>query len=252
MITNFRDLGNLKNRQGQFTKNNRLLRSGELYQLTADDISLLNNHNLVKVIDFRNDTEIAKHPDVMITDTDYVHINLFKGTQESNASLSDFMQLKNPDDVDTYMESLYQQLILDENAQQGYKEFFNQLMFVEGSSIFHCFAGKDRTGVAAMLVLELLDVPRNLIFDDYLKTNASRKKANDAMLQAISTQYTLSNDQKKAVLTALEVQKKYLETAYYTLDTKFGGIENYIKQVCGWKESDIDTFRMYYLTPKTN
>ncbi|MGY3766541.1 tyrosine-protein phosphatase [Vagococcus vulneris] len=247
MITNFRDLGGLKTRNNQTVKSNRLLRSGELYQLNENDIKLLRKHQLTKIVDFRSEREISEHPDTQLEGTSYLHIDLLGSTDTGSASLDDFVKLDDFSQVSSYMETIYKELILDESVQNGYKRFLNTLMFEHGSTIFHCFAGKDRTGIGAMLILEILGVSREDIYTDYLKTNTSRKQANEQMIAEINKQHSLSDSQKSTLLIALEVKKEYLDSAYQIIDSQFGGIDNYIKEIIGWSKEDIDQFKTYYL-----
>lgn len=91
---------------------------------------------------------------------------------------------------------------------------------------FHCFAGKDRTGVAAALILKSLGVSDEQIFADYLKTITARKQENQAILDYLRDQLTSSQLQDVAV--ALTVQKSYLERYFKAIKQNYGDFDNYL------------------------
>ncbi|WP_265458236.1 tyrosine-protein phosphatase [Enterococcus sp. HY326] len=245
-LANFRELGGLKNKEGQLVSHNRLLRSGELYQIDAEAKNLLANHQLATIVDLRGEDEIAGHPDDIFPAVDYVWIDIMKEVHNSG-SLNDLTKVGDVDGVDQHMLGIYDNLAMNAGAQAGYQRYFEELLRTEdGAVLFHCYAGKDRTGVAAALTLDLLDVPRETIYQDYLKTNELRKAPNELLFDEMRKK-GLTDDQLAGMKVALEVKQEYLERVYQLLDTNYGGVAGYAKDALKLSQTDLADLKKMYL-----
>ncbi|WP_170922986.1 protein-tyrosine phosphatase [Enterococcus sp. 7F3_DIV0205] len=234
-ITNFRDIGGIKNKEGKQVKKNVFLRSGELSNLTKDDEQRLEaNYRLGKIIDLRSEAEVEERPDMSVPKAEYIHIDILEDIQDEGASIEDFVKIGSPEKSASYMEKLYADIALNTTSQKGYNKFFEEILALQKqeSILFHCFAGKDRTGIAALLVLETLGVPREAIYADYLLTNELRKKENAQILeQAKKVQLEAAN--LEALHVALNVDSSYLDNFYQTVEAQYGDISTYLKQAIG-------------------
>jgi len=230
-ITNFRDLGGLKNRENKKIKPKKLLRSGELSRVSsADQQQLLDLYRLDKIVDLRSMDEVAERPDIVFETIENIHIDIFKNIHEEGAGLSDFVKLGSGEKAKSYMHNLYQMMTTNKVSQMGFAQVIETVLSVapENSFLFHCFAGKDRTGISAALLLETLDIPRELIYQDYLETNKLRIQENQEILQAAQNQGA-SPAVLEALTIALNVKSEYLDTFYQTVNKEFGGIQSYLK-----------------------
>ncbi|AYW45112.1 tyrosine-protein phosphatase [Tetragenococcus koreensis] len=229
-ITNFRDLGGVKNRDGQVVAKKKLLRSGELTRVSPQDQNeLLENYRLGKIIDLRSSQEIEERPDENFKNADYVHIDIFKNVEGQGTGLNDFKQIYSPDVARNYMHETYRTMAVNPSAQSGFRKMLESALSIDSdkSFLFHCFAGKDRTGISAALLLEILNVPREIIYKDYLKTNTMRVQENDEVIaQAIKN----GTDSRtvEALKIALTVDSSYLDTFYQLINEEFGGIGHYL------------------------
>lgn len=245
-LANFRELGGYQSMNGKQVKKKRLLRSGEVYQLNEASLSALDHHELVKIIDLRGEKEIASRPDDQLSNVSYRWIDIMKEVHDTG-SMEDLLEMADIAAVDAHMMGIYKNLILNQGAQVGYQEYFQELLNTEnGSVLFHCFAGKDRTGVAAALTLELLEVPKTIIYKDYLETNKQRQKPNELFLAEASAR-GLTKEQLAGVKVAMEVKRDYLEYAYELMNQHFGGIENYTKEILKLDQPDIQRLQELYL-----
>ena len=244
-LANFRQLGGIKTNQGTTVKHNRLLRSGEVYRLNEKSLAALKEHQLVKIIDLRGEKEISTRPDDQLENVDYQWIDIMKEVQH-DGSMEDLIDVGDISAVDQHMLELYENLILNSGAQKGYREYFSQLLSTEkGSVLFHCFAGKDRTGVAAALTLELLNVPREAIYADYMETNTLRQKPNELFLAEAAAK-GLTPPQLAGMKVAMEVKKEYLERSYQLIDSHFGDVQRYANDVLQLSKKDIDLLSHLY------
>lgn len=247
MITNFRDLGGVTTTQNKKIKPKRILRSGELVNLSEQAKRMLTDrYGLKKIIDMRGDQEIAERPDDAFESVDYQQIDILKDTTDEDASLEEFSRL-DPVVVDQHMTQLYHDLILTKGAQDGYYQFLSNLSLLnEGSLIFHCFAGKDRTGIGAALVLSLLEVPEEKIMEDYLLTNQLRKTANDAIIEE-EKKKGLSEEQLEGLRVSLCVRPEYLKTSYDLIQKEFGNVQNYVTDVLHFSKQNIADLQTQFL-----
>jgi len=157
---NFRDLGGYPTADGRRVRWRRLFRADGLTRLDDQDGALLNELGLHTVIDLRTPGEVetrGSFPHDLVA-VDYHHL-----------PLTDV--LPPPEDLQRYVEpefvtSRYRQMFVEGSASISRAV---RVLAAPGAlpAVFHCSAGKDRTGVVAALVLGFLGVPRHVIVDDY-------------------------------------------------------------------------------------
>jgi protein-tyrosine phosphatase len=246
-LVNFRELKGFKTLEGTQVKPGMFYRSGEVVGLSDEDrVRFSEEYKIKHIYDFRNDQEVGERPDDKIKGTQYHHIDLMKDAG-AGASLEDFVKASDFD-ANAAMLDIYEKTLLSPSGRNGFATFFEDVLSHEDESVlFHCFAGKDRTGMAAGLILSALDVNRKDIMDDYLLTNAARKTANDALI-AMLAQKGLGKPQLKSIETMMYVKPDYLEHGYDTLVKHYGNVENYFVDRDGLnipKNSIVDMKRLY-------
>ncbi len=207
---NIRDIGGYQTTNGQYVKKGLLFRSGDLNLLTNEDLSYLNRLNLQTIIDFRSDKERKEAPDKVpqiITESVWLPINA--GNMEDIFSID-------PKDIPVVMEKVYRYIVSD--CQKELREFFRLVAIKEKSPLlFHCSAGKDRTGIAAALLLAALGVSQEIILEDYLLSAQLLKGKYDFIIK------------KYPELTPLStVKPNYLEAAFQTINEDFSGTNHYL------------------------
>ena len=224
-ITNWRSLGGNVSADGRKVKDGLLFRCGQLYNLTAyQKEQVQNKYQIKRVFDFRGEEERKQYPDYLWPGLDYVVIDVLKDAQVNQASVDEIISANNQAEED--MLTTYEELALQNSAQKGYHQFLLTLINDPVPTAFHCFAGKDRTGVAAALILKSLGVSDEQIFADYLKTIKARKQENQAILDYLRDQLTCS--QLEDVAVALTVQKSYLERYFKAIKQNYGDFDNYL------------------------
>lgn len=257
-LSNTRDLGGLHTQDGKVIKYNKLLRSGRLYFASENDINKLKNeYYLKRIIDFRNENEIARTPDPIIGGVQHITCPILKDhvqtiTKEKSISEIDFDYMKHVIELmDFNVEQAtiheYPQLIEDEYSIKQYKKFFEYLLDeVDGSTLYHCSAGKDRVGVGTLLLLGSLGVSNTDIIEDYLKTNyylSTRLEyyTKKALELHLDTKYL---DQFPALCC---VKESYIQSIFDVIDAKYGSIEHYLIQCLGLSFQDIKRLKSIYL-----
>lgn len=247
-LVNFRDLGEWMTEDGRRVKSNRLLRAGEVVQLDAEDIrSLREDYQLKQIIDFRTLGEVNERPVDEIEGVEYLHLDIMKNVLKNLPSFEEMAQQVTPQMADEQMKQINHQLVTSESARLGYQQFFRAcLANQEGSVLFHCFHGKDRTGFGAALILKTLGVSDENIMEDYLKTVEERAEENRIMLEHMRKQ-GLSDVQLEAIGNFISVKREYLEAAFAKIEQEYGSFENYLKKGLGITEEEIEQLKANYL-----
>ena len=159
---NFRDLGGFPGTDGA-TCYEVAYRADALGELSERDVTCMKDLGISTIIDLRTPEERSAVPDVIASDADFDYITLSLMNQ-SAADLEDITQL--PTLTELYIDLL-------ENQPAGFKKIGQIILNAPGGVVFHCTAGKDRTGVTAALLLGLAGVDRRLIVDSYAKVQSS-------------------------------------------------------------------------------
>ncbi|SHO48667.1 tyrosine-protein phosphatase [Anaerocolumna xylanovorans] len=245
---NFRDLGGLKGKDGRRIRPFSILRSGELVKLSVKDREILaKEYQLKTIVDLRGEKEYSVNPDDDILGTVYHNIDILKKIHETGADLGSLESVRDVHGANFHMNSLYEQMVSNEGAQRGFREFLELLLKQrEGAFLFHCFAGKDRTGLAAAIILTILDVSKDDIFTDYLKTNELRREENLRLLGKLKNQ-GLSDEQCSIVEIALTVNEEYLKTAYQAAEKQYGSFSGYITRALKVTKEEEEELQRRYL-----
>lgn len=157
-VVNIRDLGGYKTFDGKLTKHRIFYRSGNTDKSSKNDIKkLVEIYNVKTVIDLRNDEEIKKSPDkfAKISEVNYINTPI-----EYSECLEEFKS------TDRGLAVLYDYILKEK--KRVLKTVFDTIASAnEGSILFHCTLGRDRTAMVAMLLLGLVGVNRNDIIQNY-------------------------------------------------------------------------------------
>lgn len=239
---NFRDLGGYETKDGRFVKWGQLYRSGVLSYLTPTDLHYLSDLGIRVVCDFRTQQENNAAPEKWVDDEKVQHVSLPIGTDASGKSVSMQSVLAGnptPEQLRAWMMKTYSDF-----AFRGAPEFakvFTQLKDDRLPLLYHCSAGKDRTGVFSALLLLTLGVPEDTVLADYaLTTNflqadsaANRKMMASAGAASVSQ---LSPEQRKVLMAA---DPEYLRSTLRSIDARYGSFDNYRRQVLQVSDSDV-------------
>lgn len=245
MLTNFRDIGNIQVKDG-LLKENFFFRSGQLVNLSKDEKdNIKNKYNISKVFDFRSSQEVIQSPDTYIKDVEIVNLSILDSEEEA-PSLEN-MKNKMPTEIDSYMMTTYSQMVLNKSALKAYKEFLETALLSNRPILFHCFAGKDRTGIAAALILKISGATDEQIMADYLKTNTLRQKENQLIIDKISGQNELSKCHLNAIETMLNVKSDYLIHAYKQILQRYDTFESFLCEGLKLKENYVSQFRQKFV-----
>lgn len=227
---NFRDLGGIRTKEGRYTKWGKLFRADELNKLSPEDLQYLASIPLYSIVDFRDQVEIQHAPDKRpVSLKNHYPYSISPGNiSETVSALSDMSQLTNKDG-DLVMMTLYRMLVTEPEVLDTYRRFFALLQEEENLPLlYHCTAGKDRTGIASALILFSLDVDEQTILDDYLSSNIY-----------LEDKYNRHKMESPFFKSLFEVKSDYLKSAIEEINKEYGSVQNFLTQVL-----NVDTGRM--------
>ncbi|MGA0558176.1 tyrosine-protein phosphatase [Larkinella sp. VNQ87] len=220
--SNFRDLGGYPAAGGKTVRWGRIYRSADISKLTDADLSVLADRHIATVCDLRGPDEIKTNPDRLPAGAQWV--NLPAGSENTRAMTTSLMSAR-PTNRDSMMTAFYGRT---DHLKAKYKPMFDQLLALDGeeSLLFHCTAGKDRTGIGAALVLSALGVDRSLILKDYAATDVYWQGNREQIL----AQYRKQGVDENVVKGMLAANPAYLQNTFAAIDRQYGSMDAFLKQ----------------------
>ena len=163
---NFRDLGGIPTKDGRKVKWGKLFRADEMSHLTDSDKIYLASIPLTSVIDFRANIEMRRSPDVLPASVKFSYpLTITPGNLSTEGIQANLLKTN----IDIHMQNMNRLLVSETACVNAYRKFFNILQKrLSAPVIYHCTAGKDRTGMATALILLALGVDEKLVLEDYM------------------------------------------------------------------------------------
>lgn len=232
--SNFRDLGGYTGAEARPVRWRRLFRSDHLAALTPRDVEVLTGLGVTRAFDFRGVEEraavgyelpgVAQHS-LPIEPT---VVQRMKDMLEAGEHIT-------PEHTVSLMQETYRAFVHD-NAGR-FAALFEHLLDSDEPLVMHCTAGKDRTGFAAALILLALDVPREVVMEDYLLTNQLYRKPAVPGARV----------QQEVLNVLWRVQQEFLDAALHAVDADYGGVQAYLSRALGVGEAERAQLKRWYL-----
>jgi protein-tyrosine phosphatase len=237
---NFRDLGGYATADGHHVRWRVLFRSGAMDGLTPADYAYLDKLGIRFVCDFRTKEERDRAPTVWQGEPRPAYWTSDAAVHTSGDPKNPMTEAMrtSPEAVRAAMIGLYRHI--PEDHAEGYRAMFRALAAGQVPLAFNCTAGKDRSGVAAALILAVLGVPRATIVEDYAYTDKVLDYHALLGSPSLGPVARLPADMQMAVLRA---DPAYIEAALDALDTQYGGADGYVRTVLGLSDADIAHIR---------
>ena len=245
-LYNTRDLGGMTTKDGSRIKSGMLIRSGHLHQGTTADRRWLAEH-VSLVIDFRTIGECREKPDP--DQFEYIHLPIINEqtagiTREEEADRTAMRDLSgDPEAAKQYMIGLYRNFVSTDYGLQQYRKYVDLLLEGrEKAILWHCTAGKDRAGFAAIIIQEILGVPGEDIREDYLKTNI-------CLQPEVSKLMRMAKDEtgEKALDYLFGAKEEYFDALYEAIYHCSGSPEAFLTDGLRLTTEEIQTLRATYL-----
>ncbi|MBU6371185.1 MAG: tyrosine-protein phosphatase [Alphaproteobacteria bacterium] len=250
---NLRDLGGYVTADGRSrVKWGEIYRSGALSSLTDDDYRALMPLGIASVVDLRSTDERRKEPTTWRAGA----VDAYAKDYVSDGERSLFAALMapgaTPEMVKAAMAGFYRQM--PEQFADQYAEIFHRLAGRDEALLFHCTAGKDRTGLAAALVLIVLGVPRETVRADYELTDRAvdfmaQFKAQPNPAPETDSYAFLRRLPPEMVMPLMRADPAYLDAALAQIEQQYGSVTAYVKKRLGVTDAEIAAMRARLLEP---
>ncbi len=225
---NIRDIGGYKTKNGGTIKWRKLFRSALLTHIDLGDADQMESLHICSICDFRTLDEQANSPDIW---SNLEKIRTYP-LPIGHGRVDKFKEAKSEDFQEGEGHYLYKanQSYVTTHAHQ-FKSFFDVLLDESNYPIlYHCTAGKDRTGFATYLLLSLLGVDEKVILEDYLLTNVYLDDFATKMSKIISKDVGINQVLIKSVFQA---KASFLKGATDAIKSNYGNVDVFIKKELG-------------------
>ncbi|ORM14273.1 tyrosine-protein phosphatase [Prescottella equi] len=223
---NFRDIGGYETSDGRTVRSGLVYRANKLSSLIDADLAKLTAANVTLDVDLRNMWERRDDPDRLPEGVRYQVADVV--SFEHGIAFHEFVPLTLgralidaavTGSSDIGQSIGYPFMVTYRGADVAFRDLLTAIAGnADGATVFHCSAGKDRTGWGTAVLLSLLGVPKATVYQDFLASNTYLGR-DDA------------------------VEKSWLDAAFAQVDRLYGGVDNYVRTGLGVDQQTIDTLR---------
>lgn len=220
---NFRDVAGT----GYSTGDGGRVRAGVFFRsnelgLTDEDAAAIRDLGITAIYDLRDSHEIEAHPDAAVPGTTWEHLEV-KGIPMEQVT-----QLADRDVATETMREVYRTFVRHPGARAAFGSLLRRLATSAGGQVFHCTAGKDRTGWASALLLHIAGVDRETILADYLLTNTVSTATRAKYLGLVREH--LGEDKVEVYERVMVAEADYLQAAYDAVEAEYADLDGYLVQ----------------------
>ncbi|MEU6443813.1 tyrosine-protein phosphatase [Streptomyces sp. NPDC047046] len=222
---NFRDIGGYETADGHHVRTGLVYRSGKLSDLDANEQRTLTSLGITRDVDLRNAAERAEDPDALPAGVTYQVADVLslaygvKFHEDAAATLALALAAGLFSGSGDLGQSIgYPFMVNFVGADHAFHDTLLAVAHEPGALVYHCTAGKDRTGWTTAVLLTLLGVPRSTVEADFLASNT----------------YTGNPD---------AVELSWLKAAFAEADKIYGSFDGYVRNGLGLTEADIATLK---------
>jgi protein-tyrosine phosphatase len=245
---NFRDIGGYRTTEGKWVRMGLAYRSNGLEHLTQAELNSIGALGLRLVCDLRTDDERQHGPDRVPSAVQVIAADVMADDPDPTARILAALA-KSQDgqpsvDPAALLQPIYRGFVNSGSARKGYHLLFERLADRRSlPMLFHCTAGKDRSGWAAAVLLTILGVPHATVVADYQLT--------DHYLDAAAAE-TIRRMRFPSVDAAiwrriLAADPSYLEAAFDETVKAYGSFAGYLHQGLGLDDATLDAIRRNFL-----
>lgn len=251
---NFRDLGSYPTMDGKKVKSGRVFRSDALAKLTDKDYETLASLNIRTVCDFRMQSERDREPTKWKgTAPEFLLLDIGgapgtpKGQDPSAVFLKPLLEGKaTPEQMAQMMQANMVDMAYNGGSQIG--TMLRRLISSGDPLLFHCTAGKDRTGLATAFLLTLLGVKKEIIEADYLLINKLMPPDQTAPAMAKRLEAMVGAPMSpELVKPLLGTRIEWLRAAFSGIDQKSRSFDQYRREVLGLSDEDVAVLKLRLL-----
>ena len=231
---NFRDLGGLKTRDGKTVRKGMIYRSDNLSKLETGQFGQFNDLRIASVYDLRTDHEIEGKEDHLPAQVRYLHTPVVEDNAGEIKGLK--KRVLNGKITEQEAKDMTAKFYADAVTVHvgAVKAILNGITSSDQPVLYHCSAGKDRTGIVSALILSILNVDRQVIVDDYMLSNYYRRNRAEKTLGKAKLGRVIKPKLNMDAIEVLStVDESFINATFNAIDSTYGGIGPFIENQLG-------------------
>ena len=253
---NTRDLGGVVTMDGKTVAPCKIFRSGALRKLSKRSAKKFKRDcQIDTLLDLRTFGEREHHPvSKHLGDVNLVHIPIIKNaligiTADNVSGLKKMQALFNSGmSEQEYMYQTYMEIVSDPEAQLGFYKMFRVLLEKEdGASVYFCSHGRDRTGIATLLIYTALGVDEQTILDDYMIDPSKETKRMLTLINVLEKVRFIDKTQADFSRDFASPSLKRILPVIEWIKQNYGSVKEYLHKAIGLTQADVDQLRQKYL-----
>jgi protein-tyrosine phosphatase len=222
---NFRDIGGYRTADGRFVRWRKVYRSAELSRLSDADMTQIRALGITTVFDMRSDREREERPNRV--DPTWAIEHLYRSYGHSNADFQRIIENEGltADRLRQVMVELYHNIA--DQQSESIARIMQAIAAGRTPLLFHCAAGKDRTGATAALLLDVLGVPRETVVEDYMLT----ERVFETNWERFLTYGRRDGVPDEAWVPVLRAERDYIKILFDVIQERHGGSEGFFRSI---------------------
>jgi protein-tyrosine phosphatase len=246
---NARDLGGMSVADGRTVKSGLVFRAPALGRLTDADVAALGRLGLTDLLDLRHGSEIEiEPPDRLPAGPQVAHIPIFDPAHPVFIYVSAVLTGRDPDRYGPLeaegspgaMRAIYRWFVTAPAARAAFATALRRIAAASGPLLYHCSAGKDRTGWLSALLLGALGADRATVTEDYLLTNEIAAERMEKLVGALTDRKGVPPELMRPLLHAAP---EYLEAAFAQVEADYGTLDRFLDEGLGLAEDELAALR---------
>ena len=258
-VLNARELGGYQMADGRTVKHGKFIRSADLGHASDRDIERLSEEFcVVRVFDLRSEYEAGRLPDRDLPGAEHRFLPVL---DDSGMTADDLMMFKafsgkDPDALvrlaksdigKDFSDNMYTNFLLNEYTQLQYASFLQTVLHTDhGATLWHCSQGKDRTGLAAAILLLALGADMDLVMADFELSNVVYQPVVDQFAAQAREQGATDAD-IEVIQTFMGVNPRVFRLAFDEVERTYGSLHDYIVNQLCFTDQEMEQLRNKYL-----
>lgn len=241
-IPNLRDIGGYRTADGRWVKMGMLYRSDQLDRLSDNDLAAMGGLGIALVADLRTASERSREPDRVPAGAEHLVLDVAADSRGLGGDMRQAMTMITTGKGAAMLTEANREFVALDSARTAYSALLGRIGAEDtGPTLYHCTAGKDRTGWASAVILTILGVPRETVMADYLASNDYLRAKNEAIIGAAGSASTpIARENLEPVLG---VRAAYIEAAFAEVEKRYGSFDRYVRDGLGLDDAAIDRLR---------
>ena len=243
---NFRQLGGYMTTEGRTVKENVFYRSGAPFRMNESELEALKQLGLYAIMDLRSNEEILQRPDPELSNILMIKHSgaISEGGEEINFSSEGMNRIGEGGREQLALLKKYYARMPFNN--QAFRIMFEHIQKGDVPILIHCASGKDRTGVACMLILLALGVDRETVLEDYILTNVYRRNTIQKKLEEDKDIILAHPEREELDRMTFGVTKEIGNIVLDTVYNAYGRLEEYFEKEFNINQEELQRLRSLY------